>query len=106
MYKKNSTHCVMCGKFLCVILQIKQIEKACSNVYYNGIMSSNYYYATNCPCHIANIIIMDIQWSIEGRGGGKQAPLSCKLKVDHKGVVTPRSQNVLEITDAMGKLYT
>ena len=42
------------------------------------------------------------------KGGGGKAPLRwltcCKLKVDQKGVVTSRSQKVLEITDGRAVL--
>ena len=59
---------------------------------------------TNYSCHIANIM------TIRGvlKGGGGKAPLSwltcCKLKVDQKGVVTSKSQKVLEITDGRAVL--
>ena len=64
-------------------------------------MSCNYAYKLSLSyTHIANIM-NDIQWSIEG-GGGK-ALLSwltcCKFKVDQKGEVCSRSQEVLEIPD-------
>ena len=64
-------------------------------------MSCNYAYKLSLSyTHIANI--MTFNGVLKGGGGGK-ALLSwitcCKFKVDQKGEVTSRSQNVLEIPD-------